>query len=121
MFKKIRFKSKNRRVVKINVMLKIYHMFNKSSFFVNIIVIDFCQISRVQILKPDILNISKRKFNGNLPELVIGNDMNFAVTIADTKKASLFANLSPGVKPIATTSPRFSECDRAFIRKTTDV
>ena len=30
-------------------MLKIYHMFHKSSFFVNIIVIDFSQVSWVQI------------------------------------------------------------------------
>ena len=30
-------------------MLKIYHMFYKSSFFVNIVVINFCQVSRVQI------------------------------------------------------------------------
>ena len=39
-----------------------------------------------------------------------------ALTLADTKKA----NLSPGVKPMATKSRRFSECNRAFIQKTID-
>ena len=43
-----------------------------------------------------------------------------ALTLVDTKKASLFVNLSPGVKPIATKSRCFSECDRTFIQKTID-
>ena len=60
------------------------------------------------------------KFNGSLPELVEGNDMNCALTVADTKKALLFANLLPEVKPVATKSRRFSECDRVFIQKTID-
>ena len=60
------------------------------------------------------------KFNTNLPKLVVSNDMNCALTVADTMKASLFANLVPGVKPTATNSRCFSESDRAFIQKTID-
>ena len=51
------------------------------------------------------------KFNSNLPVLVINTDMICALTLVDTKKALLFVNLSPGVKPIATKSRCFSECD----------
>ena len=56
--------------------------------------------------------------NGNSPELVMSDESNYALAVADTKKTSLFSNLTPGVKPIATKSRRFNETDRAFIQKT---
>ena len=59
-------------------------------------------------------------FYSGSPALVASNDMNCALTVADTMKVSLFANLVPGVKPTATNSRRFSESDRAFIQKTID-
>ena len=60
------------------------------------------------------------EFNGNAPDLVVANELNCALAIADTKEASLFFNLASGVKPIATKSRHFNEAYRTFIQKAVD-
>ena len=60
------------------------------------------------------------EFNGDSPDLIVSNDSKCALAVADTKEATLFSNLTPGVKPIATKSRRFNEADRVFIQKTVD-
>lgn len=60
------------------------------------------------------------EFNGVSPDLVVSNDSTCALAVADTKEASLFTNLTPNAKPIATKSRRFNEEDRKFIQDTVD-
>ena len=60
------------------------------------------------------------EFNGDSPDLIVSNDSKCALDVADTKEATLFSNLTPGVKPIATKSRRFHEADQVFIQKTVD-
>ena len=60
------------------------------------------------------------EFNGDSPNLIVSNDSKCALAVADAKEATLFSNLTPGVKPIATKSLRFNEAGRVLIQKTVD-
>ena len=55
------------------------------------------------------------EFNGDSSNLIVSNDSKCALAAAVTKEATLFSNLIPGVKPIATKSRPFNEADRVFI------
>ena len=60
------------------------------------------------------------EFDGTSPDMIVSNKSNCAVAAASTEAVSLFSNLSPGAKPIATKSRRFNKEDQEFIQETID-
>ena len=60
------------------------------------------------------------EFDGSSPDMIVfvSNKLNCAMAAASTEAVSLFSNLSPGTKPIATKSRRFSYKDQEFIEET---
>ena len=56
------------------------------------------------------------EFGGPKPDLVVSNNSTCAVSAASIGEPSLFANVSPKCKPIATKPRRFSLDDRRFIQ-----
>ncbi len=73
------------------------------------------------LLGRDFLEFHQRvvfEFGGLVKELVVPKIDDCGVVAANIEAPSLFANLRPGWKPIATKSRRFNEADREFIRLT---
>ena len=73
------------------------------------------------ILGRDFLQEHQRvvfEFKGKLPDLTVSKKEICAVSKAKISTPSLFENLKPGWKPIATKSRRFNEIDKAFISET---
>ena len=49
------------------------------------------------------------ELDGFSPDMIVSNKSNWAIAAASTEAVSLFSNPSPGTKPIATKSRRFSK------------
>ena len=59
-------------------------------------------------------------FNGESPDLIVSSDSQCSLAAANTNEVSLFSNLAPDAKPIATKSRRYSQDDRNFIQDNVD-
>ena len=59
-------------------------------------------------------------FNGESPDLIVSSDSHCSLAAANTNEVSLFSNLAPDAKPIATKSRRYSQDDRNFIQDNVD-